>query len=80
LQEKLADYEKNLITSALQENEWNQSAAARRLKISVQFCVIKSINWASGKNTSGYVTPRSSSTLLSSRFLILLLSWDAVPA
>lgn len=36
LQEKLADYEKNLITSALQENEWNQSAAARQLKISVQ--------------------------------------------
>ena len=36
LQGKLADYERDLITSALQENEWNQSAAARQLKISVQ--------------------------------------------
>lgn len=36
LPEKLADYERDLITTALQHNEWNQSAAARRLKISVQ--------------------------------------------
>ncbi len=36
LQEKLAGYEKDLITSALEENKWNQSAAARQLKISVQ--------------------------------------------
>ena len=36
IQEKMADLEAELVCSSLQEHHWNQSAAARKLKISVQ--------------------------------------------